>query len=62
VLGCPDFLVDSGRLFMEIGFNQFEQVDGLLERDIWQDIEFLPDLQGIPRILSAAKRAVCRSD
>jgi len=28
----------------------------MLDETVWTDIEFLPDLQGIPRILYALKR------
>ena len=47
------FLIPSGVLLMEIGFDQSERVARLFERDIWYELSFLPDLQGIPRILFA---------
>lgn len=50
---CPRLLMPGGYLLMEIGFDQSERVCGLLSGQIWRDIEFLPDLQGIPRILRA---------
>jgi methylase of polypeptide subunit release factors len=40
---------------MEIGFDQSEQVRGLLTTDDWAGVEFLPDLQGIPRIAKAIR-------
>ncbi|MBK9214811.1 MAG: peptide chain release factor N(5)-glutamine methyltransferase [Chloracidobacterium sp.] len=50
---CPPLLIPGGHLLMEIGFDQSEPVRGLLSGEIWRDVEFLPDLQGIPRILRA---------
>lgn len=50
---CPRLLTSGGGVLMEIGFDQSERVGRLLPSKIWKDIEFLPDLQGIPRILRA---------
>jgi methylase of polypeptide subunit release factors len=38
---------------MEIGFNQSHKVREIFDMNIWQAVEFLPDLQGIPRMLKA---------
>lgn len=53
VLDAPKFLKPGGSLLMEIGFDQSERVRGLFEPAIWATIDFLPDLQGIPRIIMA---------
>ena len=53
---APGRLVDGGLLLIEIGFNQSIKVKDMLTNDIWSAIDFLPDLQGIPRILAATKR------
>jgi hypothetical protein len=39
-----------------MGFDQSGKVSEMLDPAVWTDIEFLPDLQGIPRILSAVKQ------
>ncbi len=46
-------LRSGGVLLLEIGFDQAERVSGLFRPDIWAEVGFLPDLQGIPRILRA---------
>ena len=50
------FLVPGGVLLMEIGFDQSERVSGLFDTGIWSELKFLPDLQGIPRIVFARCR------
>jgi release factor glutamine methyltransferase len=52
----PAFLRKSGHLIMEIGFDQGEKVQGLIDSKIWQLVEIRPDLQGIPRIVVVQKR------
>ena len=49
-------LESGGWLMMEIGQGQREAVGGLLHDADWQSVEFLPDLQGIPRVAVARKR------
>lgn len=46
---APRYLAGGGYLLMEIGHGQSESVKELFETDEWQDIEFLNDLQRIPR-------------
>jgi release factor glutamine methyltransferase len=43
----------SGLLAMEIGYGQREAIGGLL--DGWDEVEFLDDLQGIPRVALARR-------
>ncbi|MBX7170731.1 MAG: peptide chain release factor N(5)-glutamine methyltransferase [Pyrinomonadaceae bacterium] len=49
----PEFLHPNGFLLMEIGFNQSEDVQKMFSDEIWQSVEILPDLQGIPRTVKA---------
>jgi release factor glutamine methyltransferase len=48
-------LKPGGWLLMEIGYTQSSLLEGLLVR--WQDVHFVPDLQGIPRVAVARKPA-----
>lgn len=50
---APSRLEKGGSLFMEIGFDQSSRVEAMLDRDIWSQVDLLPDLQGIPRIVLA---------
>lgn len=49
----PKFLKPEGFLLMEIGFNQSNEVRKMFSPEIWQEVEFCSDLQGIPRMLKA---------
>jgi release factor glutamine methyltransferase len=51
--GAPKFLRPNGMLLLEIGWDQSEKVEKILVERGWQSVEMFPDLQGIPRILSA---------
>lgn len=53
VTEAPSYLRPGGHLLLEIGFSQSEIVGGMFGSPKWQQIEFLPDLQGIPRIVKA---------
>lgn len=50
---APKFLKPDCYLLMEIGFDQSKQVKEMFDLQIWQAVEFLPDLQGIPRTIKA---------
>ena len=52
---APEFLRDEGHLIMEIGFDQSEAVNGLVDQGVWRLLEIRPDLQGIPRIVILRK-------
>ena len=52
----PAFLKDHGHLIMEIGFDQGEAVESLVDNEVWDLLEIRPDLQGIPRIVVLAKK------
>jgi release factor glutamine methyltransferase len=48
---APDFLKPEGHMILEIGFDQGEAVENLIDSNRWHLIEIRPDLQGIPRIV-----------
>lgn len=52
----PKFLKQDGHLIMEIGFDQGEAVQQLIDASIWELLEVRPDLQCIPRIVLLRKR------
>lgn len=49
----PAFLKSGGFLIMEIGFDQSAKVRQMFDLQIWQEVDFFSDLQGIPRMLKA---------
>jgi release factor glutamine methyltransferase len=51
----PAFIKPNGHLLMEIGFDQGEAVESLINDSAWSLLEFRPDLQGIPRIVVLQK-------
>ena len=51
----PHFLKPRGFLLMEIGFDQSTEVRKMFDANVWQKVEILPDLQGIPRMVKAVK-------
>jgi release factor glutamine methyltransferase len=51
---APSVLVPGGFLVLEIGYGQARAVEGLLVAARFQQIEFMPDLQGILRVACAA--------
>jgi release factor glutamine methyltransferase len=53
----PAFLNPNGHLIMEIGFDQGERVQQLVDANLWRLIEVRPDLQCIPRIVVLQRRA-----
>jgi release factor glutamine methyltransferase len=48
-------LVPGGFIALEIGFSQAQAVEELLRTGGFWEIEFTPDLQGIPRVASARR-------
>lgn len=52
----PVFLRANGYLLMEIGFDQGEKVQELVDKNVWTLQKIMPDLQGIPRIVVLQKR------
>lgn len=49
-------LQSGGWLMMEIGQGQRDAVRALLQDADWDEVEFAPDLQGIPRVAIARRR------
>lgn len=56
IVQTPDFLESGGVLLMEIGFDQSTEVESLFDAEIWHSVEFLYDLQEIPRTVKAVLR------
>jgi release factor glutamine methyltransferase len=52
----PAFLNAAGHLIMEIGFDQGEKVQELINPNHWRLLEIRPDLQQIPRIVVLRRR------
>ncbi|HEX6284778.1 MAG TPA: hypothetical protein VFZ71_07880, partial [Pyrinomonadaceae bacterium] len=52
----PGFLRENGHLIMEIGFDQGEAVQQLVDENVWALKEIQPDLQSIPRIVVLQKK------
>jgi release factor glutamine methyltransferase len=50
-----DALTPGGFLTLEIGFGQSPAITGLLARSGFEQIEFVPDLQDIPRVVCARR-------
>ncbi|HEY1253806.1 MAG TPA: peptide chain release factor N(5)-glutamine methyltransferase [Terracidiphilus sp.] len=48
-------LVPGGFLLLEIGYGQSSAITGLLSRSGFEPVEFVPDLQGIPRVACARR-------
>jgi release factor glutamine methyltransferase len=48
---APGFLNAGAHLIMEIGFDQGEAVQELIDPKFWRLVEIRQDLQGIPRIV-----------
>lgn len=55
LIEAPAFLKQNGHLIMEIGFDQGEKVQALVDAGVWRLLEVRPDLQGIPRIVVLQK-------
>jgi release factor glutamine methyltransferase len=52
---APQFIRGHGHLIMEIGFDQGEKVQALIDKNVWTLQTIVPDLQGIPRIVVLQK-------
>ena len=52
---CGDILVANGLLAIEHGFDQADEVRGLLESHGWTDIQCHNDLAGLPRVTAARR-------
>jgi release factor glutamine methyltransferase len=50
-----NFVKPGGHLLFEIGFDQHERVEELIDRDTWKLLDIHHDLQGIPRAVALEK-------
>ncbi len=50
-------LRSGGWLAVEIGYSMRDQVVELLSPTLWEGVRVVPDLQGIPRVIAARRRA-----
>lgn len=50
-----ELLVSGGWLVLEIGYGQQPAIEELLLTNLYSDIHFIPDYQGIPRVASARR-------
>ena len=48
---APGFLNAGAHLIIEIGFDQGEAIQELIDPEFWRLMEIRPDLQGIPRVV-----------
>ena len=62
IRGATNFLKPGGELLIEIGFDQSPLVENMFDARLWETVEFLPDLQGIPRIAHAVFLANTKND
>lgn len=58
---AANFVKPGGHMIMEIGFDQGEKVQKLIDQKLWRLVEIHPDLQSIPRIVVLQKRSVTNS-
>jgi release factor glutamine methyltransferase len=53
VADAPRVLRPGGWLLLELGFGSLDHVSGLLRA--WKDVQVMPDLAGIPRVIAACR-------
>ena len=53
---APSYLTERGYLLFEIGFDQHEAVEHLIDQSVWEVLDIHKDLQGIPRIVALRKK------
>jgi release factor glutamine methyltransferase len=56
LLDAPRFLDAGGHLLMEIGFDQHEAVEAMIDSQVWQLLDIHQDVQGIPRTVAMKKK------
>lgn len=57
IAGAEAVLKPGGRLLMELGYRSLQGVQEMLA-DIWTEIEVVPDLAGLPRVIGATRKSV----
>ncbi|MEP7076064.1 MAG: peptide chain release factor N(5)-glutamine methyltransferase [Acidobacteriota bacterium] len=50
------FLKPDGKILIEIGSGQSAAISAMFNAEVWQNTVFLPDLQGIPRVVFSRLR------
>jgi release factor glutamine methyltransferase len=58
ISAAPSALVPGGFIALEIGYGQARAAEGLLAAAGFRQIEFIPDLQDIPRVAFAVRSAI----
>ena len=53
---APNFLVEHGYFLFEIGYDQHEAVERLIDKRLWEVLDTHKDLQGIPRTVALKKK------
>ncbi|MBC7910495.1 MAG: peptide chain release factor N(5)-glutamine methyltransferase [Pyrinomonadaceae bacterium] len=53
---APRFLSTRGHLLLEIGFDQHEAVNQMIDNSVWTLLDIHKDLQGIPRTVALRKQ------
>ena len=53
---APHYLVEHGYLLFEIGYDQNEMVESLIDTRLWKVLDIHKDLQGIPRTVVLRKK------
>jgi len=51
----PAFLLPGGYLLLEIGFDQHDAVNNIIDRNVWTLLDIHKDIQGIPRTVVLRK-------
>jgi len=52
---APSRLRPGGHLICEMGYTQSEKIASMIDRQVWDDVRLLDDLQGIPRTIVLRK-------
>jgi release factor glutamine methyltransferase len=50
-----EHLVPDGLILIEVGIHQASMLTSVIDRNVWRNVDFIPDLQGVERILTARK-------
>jgi release factor glutamine methyltransferase len=58
LLEAAAFLKPEGHFLFEIGFDQHQAIEQLVDRSVWKLLAIHPDLQGIPRTVALQKLEV----
>ena len=53
VYSAPQYLNSGSYLLLEIGIGQADNVRKMFRNDVWESVEIMSDLQGIPRTVKA---------